>query len=110
MVSNALHPSRNYKIQAPPPTTAKATAAMAAKLDASTLPASWIAALLDPLAEDALDDEAYGPVYVVAAFGMVEMLPSRIDTVFEPVKPPGMPVLIPVGGPVVGVAALIPCE
>jgi len=49
-------------------------------------------------------------VYVVAALGMVEILPSRIETVLEPVKPPGTPVLMPAGGPVVGVAAEIACE
>lgn len=67
-----------------------------------------LAPLLEPLV--GLKVLAYGPVYVVAALGMVEMLPSRMETVLVPVKPPVTPVEIPVGGPVVGVAALIACE
>lgn len=42
--------------------------------------------------------------------GMVVMLPSRMETVLEPVKPPGTPVEMPVGGPVVGVGAEMACE
>ena len=97
-----------YKTQAPPATTATMTAtALAAFAPACTLIATAPELLPPALALALL---AYGPVYVVAAFGIVLILPSRTDLVLEPVKPPGTPVLIPVGGPVVGLAAVMPCE
>ncbi len=88
-----------YKTQAAPPTTPTATAATTPTnpplLPSDSAPELWPCEL--PLLE------LLGPVYVVAALGMVLMLPSKILRVLLPVNPPGTPVLIPVGGPVVGV-------
>lgn len=47
---------------------------------------------------------------MVAALSMVVMRPSRTLVVPVPVNPPGRPDEMPVGGPVVGVGAVMACE